>query len=198
MFHHRDSAVFRTGPSDDLTGIYIVDPVRSTVGVSVRHAVITDLRGKFTAFEGLLRLDGSRRTRSEVHLSVQTGSFDAGTPERDAQVTGPDFLDSATFPVMTFRSVGLLDAGDDRIRAPGHLRIKILELPVHIDLEFGGTSRDAYGRDRVGFKGSTTLQRSDWGLDGNPSLAEGGSLIGDKVTLTLDISAVQVQQADTA
>jgi polyisoprenoid-binding protein YceI len=99
---------------------------------------------------------------------------------------------------MTFRSTGLLHAGDDHVRMVGHLRIKGLELPVHIDLEFGEAHQDARGRHRVGFKARATLQRSHWGLAGNPTLAPVGSLISDKVKLTLDISAVQVQQAEAA
>jgi polyisoprenoid-binding protein YceI len=195
MFNSGKSTLFRTGLYDDLPGVYIVDPVHSTVGFSVQR---TRLRGKFTDFEGILRLDGSRPTRSGVHLSVQTGSFDTGSSEGEAHVTGPDFLDAATFPLMTFRSTGLLDTGHDHYRVAGHLRIKGLELPVHIDLEFGGARRDARGRHRVDFKGRVTLQRSHWGLDGNPALAPGESLISDKVKLTLDISAVQVRQAEAA
>ncbi|MGI5134020.1 MULTISPECIES: YceI family protein [unclassified Streptomyces] len=195
MFNRGKSTLFRTRPYDDLSGVYLVDPVHSTVGLSAQH---TCLRGKFTTFEGILRLDGSRPTRSAVHLSVQTGSFQTGSPEGEAHVAGPDFLDAATFPLMTFRSTGLLDAGDDPVRVVGHLRIKGLELPVHIDLEFGGAHQDVRGRHRVGFKARATLQRSHWGLDGNPALAPGGSLISDKVKLTLDISAVQVQRAEAA
>lgn len=189
MFNRGESTLFRTGSYANLTGVYIVDPVHSTVGFSVRH---TGLRGKFTAFEGILRLDGSRPTRSAVQLSVQTGSFDTGSPAGEAHVTGPDFLDAATFPLMTFCSTRILDAGDDYFRVAGHLRVKDLELPVHIDLEFGGARRDARGRHRVGFKGRATLRRSPWGLDGNPALAPGGVMISDKVRLTLGISAVQV------
>ncbi|MEU9291777.1 YceI family protein [Streptomyces sp. NPDC048275] len=95
--------------------------------------MITNVREKFTAFEGLLKLYGAHPPRSEAYLSVQTGSVDAGFPERDAHVTGPDFLDSATFPLMGFRSAGILDAGDDQIRMAGYLRIKDVELPLHID-----------------------------------------------------------------
>ncbi|MFD6996857.1 YceI family protein [Streptomyces mirabilis] len=115
-------------PHEKLTGLYTIDPVHSTIGHSVRHAMITNVRAEFTAFEGLLKLDGRRPTRSEAYLSVQTGSLETGSPERDAHVTGPDFLDSASFPLMSFRSTEVRDAGDDRFRMAGHLRIKDLEL----------------------------------------------------------------------
>lgn len=77
----------------------------------------------------------------------------------------------------------------------GNLRIKDVELPLTIDLEFGGAARDAYGQHRIGFEGSATLQRSDWGLTWNTALETGGVLVSDKVKLILDISAVRLDQA---
>ncbi|WP_171107969.1 MULTISPECIES: YceI family protein [unclassified Streptomyces] len=194
MVNTNEIAIPHTTPYEELTGFYTINPAHSAIGFSVRHVMIANVRGRFTAFEGLLKLDGARPTRSEAYFSVQTSSLETGVPERDAHVTGPDFLDSATFPLMSFRSSGVLDAGDDRFRLAGYLRIKDVELPLHIDLEFGGAGRDAQGRNRVGFEGTATLRRSDWGLDGNTALASGGALISDKVNLILDISAVQVER----
>ncbi|MFF2514502.1 YceI family protein [Streptomyces sp. NPDC058086] len=105
------------------TGLYTIAPVHSTIGFSVRHAMITDVRAKFTAFEGLLKLDGRRPTRSEAYLSVQAGSLETGSPERDAHVTGPDFLDSASFPLMSFRSTEVRDADDDQFRPVATFRL---------------------------------------------------------------------------
>ncbi|MET8781108.1 YceI family protein [Streptomyces sp. NPDC004589] len=198
MFRRREVTVLPAGRPEGPTGIYIVDPARSTIGFSVRHTSIAHVQGKFTAFEGILKLDGSRPSRSEIHLSVQTGSLDTGSPELDAQGTGPDCLDSATFPLMAFRSTGIRDAGDERYRVSGRLRIKDLELPVHIDVECGPASRDVHGQDRVGFVGTTTLHRSERGLGAGPAPAPGGSLIGDTVRLTLGISAVRVRRAESA
>lgn len=195
MPHRKETTILHATPYQGLTGVYSIDPVHSTIGFSVRHAMITNVHGKFTAFEGLLKLDGDRPTQSEVHVSVQTGSLDTGMPQRDGHVTSPDFLDSATFPLMTFRSTGVVDAGDGRFRVSGGLRIKDVELPLHIDLEFGGASQDPDGHHRVGFEGTATLKRSDWGVDWNTGLATGGVLISDKVKLTLDISAVQLEEA---
>ncbi|WP_052424676.1 YceI family protein [Streptomyces fulvoviolaceus] len=192
MPNRREITIPNAAPYQGLTGTYTIDPVHSAIGFSVRHAMISNVRGKFTVFEGLLRLDGAHPTRSEAHVSVQTGSLDTGIEQRDAHVTGPDFLDSATFPLMSFRSTGIVDAGDGRFRMSGGLRIKDIELPLHIDLEFGGAGQDSDGQNRVGFEGTATLKRSDWGIDWNSALATGGVLISDKVKLILDISAVQL------
>ncbi|MFD8213616.1 YceI family protein [Streptomyces sp. NPDC059697] len=85
--------------------------------------MITNVRAKFTAFEGLPELDGRRPTRSEAYLSVQTGSLETGSPERDTHVTGPDFLHPASFPLMSFRSTEVRDAGDDQFRHVATFRL---------------------------------------------------------------------------
>ncbi|MEU2618422.1 YceI family protein [Streptomyces sp. NPDC007157] len=198
MFNRMETTVCRTASFAGLTGVYAIDPVHSTIGFSVRYGMVTNVRGKFTAFEGIVKLDGEFPTRSEAYLSAQTCSVDTGYPERDAHVAGPDFLDAATFPLMSFRSGGILHAGHDRFRMAGHLLIKDIELPVQVDLEFRGASRDAHRHNRVGFTGTATLQRSDWGLDGNRALASGGVLISDKVKVTLDIRAVRLDRAQGA
>jgi polyisoprenoid-binding protein YceI len=177
-----------------LTGAYIIDPAHTTVGFSVRHAMISNIRGRFDRFEGLLLLDGSAPSRSTAYVSVQTDSVYTGIQERDAHLGGPDFFDSATFPLMSFRSTGIVQRGDDEFRLTGSLRIKDIELPLDIDVVFGGAGQDAYGQHRVGFEGTATLRRSDWGLTWNTPLEAGGVLVSDKVTLTLDISAIRVDR----
>ncbi len=195
MLMQRDQAVPpSSGSYPAVTGAYTIDPVHSSIGFSVRHAMISNVRGRFDRFEGLLKLDGSDPSRSEAYVSVQTDSLDTGVQERDAHLGGPDFFDSATFPLMAFRSTGVVPLGDDEFRLTGSLRIKDIELPLDIDVVFGGAGEDAHGQHRVGFEGTATLRRSDWGLAWNTPLAKGGVLVSDKVTLTLDISAIRVDR----
>ncbi|MFD6291413.1 YceI family protein [Streptomyces sp. NPDC060205] len=182
----------------ELTGAYTIDPVHSTIGFAVRHAMISNVRGRFTRFEGLLKVDGSRPAGSEAYVSVQTDSLDTGIQERDAHLKGPDFFDSATFPLMAFQSAGIVQLGDGTFRLDGRLRIKDIELPLALHVTFGGAGEDAYGQHRIGFEGTATLRRSDWGLTWNTALGTGGVLISDKVALTLDISAVRVEKAPAA
>ncbi|MFF7888747.1 YceI family protein [Streptomyces sp. NPDC020794] len=186
----------RTYPA--VTGAYTIDPVHSTIGFSVRHAMISNVRGRFDRFEGLLLLNGSEPSGSEAYVSVQTDSMDTGIPDRDTHLAGPTFFDSATYPLMTFRSTGIFPVGGDEFRLAGNLRIKDIELPLDIDVVFGGAGDDASGQHRVGFEGSATLRRSDWGLAWNTPLETGGVLISDKVTLTLDISAVRTEPETAA
>ncbi len=181
-----------------LTGVYTIDPAHSTIGFSVRHAMITNVRGRFGAFEGLVKLDGYQPTRSEAYLSVQTGSLDTGNLDRDTHLTGPDFFDAATYPLMAFRSVSVADCGDGQFRMTGLLRIKDVELPLPIDLTFGGSARDEQGHHRVGFSGTATVRRSDWGLGWNTPIETGGVLVSDRAKLSLDVSAVRLSRADAS
>ncbi|MFJ5213887.1 YceI family protein [Streptomyces sp. NPDC088354] len=179
-----------------MTGVYLLDPLKSTIGFSVRHAMLAHVRGRFTDFEGLLHLDGRRPTRSSAHLSVQTGSLRTGLPGRDARLTGPGFLDAAAFPLMAFRSTGIVAIGEDRFRMSGSLRIKDVDLPLRIDLATGGVRRDAHGTYRVGFKGTATLRRSDWGLGRNTAPGVRDVLVSATVKLAFDISAVRPGRPD--
>ncbi|MER5366530.1 YceI family protein [Streptomyces sp. NPDC002722] len=196
--HHAKAASRNPGSYAGVTGAYTIDPVHSTIGFSVRHAMITNIRGRFGRFEGLLELDGTDPSRSKAYVSVQTDSLDTGISDRDAHLAGPDFFDSAAYPLMSFRSTGITPLGDDEFRLIGALRIKDVELPLTIDLAFGGAADDANGAHRVGFEGFATLRRSDWGLVWNAPLETGGVLISDKVTLNLDISAVRSDPGQVA
>ncbi|MFJ8510376.1 YceI family protein [Streptomyces avermitilis] len=185
-------------PYTALTGVYTIDPAHSTIGFSVRHAMIANVRGRFGVFEGLIKLDGYQLSRSEAYVSVQTGSVDTGNPDRDTHLAGPDFLDAATYPLMAFRSACLADRGDGQFRLMGHLRIKDVELPLHIHLAFNGATQDESRDHRVGFSGTALVRRSDWGLGGNSPDETGGVLISDKVRLNIDISAVRLSRSYTA
>lgn len=195
---HDQAVPARSASYAGVTGAYTVDPVHSTIGFSVRHAMVSNVRGRFDRFEGLLLLNGSDPSRSEAYVSVQTDSVDTGVEERDARLRGPDFFDAATFPLMSFRSTRVVPLGDDGFRITGALRIKDVELPLDLRTVFGGAGEDAHGRHRVGFESTATLRRSDWGLAWNTPLGTGGVLIGDKVTLALDISAVRADLAPAA
>ncbi|MGW1199894.1 YceI family protein [Streptomyces sp. NPDC002536] len=174
-----------------LTGDYSIDAAHSSIGFTVRHAMVTNVRGSFTEHEGTLRLDGSDPSRSTASLDVTIASVDTGIEDRDAHLRGGDFFDAERFPKMTFRSTGAEQLGGERYRITGDLTIKDVTRPLAIDLEFNGSATDVYGMERVGFEGSTEILRSDWGLTWNAALEAGGVMVSDKVKLTFDISAVK-------
>ncbi|MEV7994743.1 YceI family protein [Streptomyces sp. NPDC086077] len=196
--NRRQNTVSTPSPNGALAGVYIMDPAHSTVGFSIRHAVMSSVRGQFDSFEGFLTFDEAQPTRSGAYLSIRTDSLNTGMRERDAHLTGPGVFDCSTFPLMTFRSTGLAPAGDGWFHMSGNLRIKDVELPLVVDLAYAGAARGVRGQHRVGFEGAATLQRSDWGLTWPGGPESGSVLVRDTVKLMFAISAVQVTQEVTA
>jgi len=174
-----------------LTGEYTIDPAHSSIGFTVRHAMVTNVRGTFGEHEGRLFLDGTDPARSTASIDVAIASVNTGIADRDTHLRSADFFDAETFPQMTFRSTGAEQLGGDTYRITGDLTIKDVTRQLSIDLEFQGSATDVYGSERAGFEGSTEILRSDWGLTWNAALEAGGVMVSDKVKLTFDISAIK-------
>ncbi|MEU8684723.1 YceI family protein [Streptomyces sp. NPDC048611] len=201
LFHRKRTAdtatpaAAATLPADPalaaLTGDYTIDPAHSSIGFTVRHAMVTNVRGAFAGHEGTLHLDGAEPSRSTASLDVTIASIDTGIADRDAHLRGADFFDAESFPLMTFRSTAAERVHGDRYRITGDLTLRDVTRPLTIDLEFHGAATDVYGAERVGFEGSAEILRSDWGLTWNAALETGGVMVSDKVKLTFDISAVK-------
>ncbi|MFH8348301.1 YceI family protein [Streptomyces sp. NPDC018045] len=188
----RATAVLDADPAlAALTGDYTIDPAHSRIGFTVRHAMVTNVRGSFGTHEGTLHLDGADPARSTAAVDVTTASVDTGIADRDAHLRGTDFFDTDAFPLMTFRSTAAERVGGDTYRVTGDLTIKDVTRPLTIDLEFQGAATDVYGAERVGFEGSAEILRSDWGLTWNAALEAGGVMVSDKAKLTFDVSAVK-------
>lgn len=178
-----------------LTGEWIIDPAHSRIGFSVRHAMVTTVRGAFTEYESRLYFDGRNPARSQAEIVLSTAGVDTGVEQRDAHLVGRDFLNAAEYPRMTFRSTAVQMADDDVFRMIGDLTIKDTTRPVVLELTYIGYVTDPFGYERVGFDGTTTINRSDWGLTYNARLAEGGAMVSEKVRLQFDIAAIRTTPA---
>ncbi|GHA10841.1 polyisoprenoid-binding protein [Streptomyces tauricus] len=174
-----------------LTGNWVIDPAHSRIGFSVRHAMVTTVRGAFTDYQSRLFFDGRDPSRSGAEIILSTASVDTGVDQRDSHLSGRDFLDSGTYPHMRFLSTAVKLAGPDVYRMTGDLTIKDRTRPVVLELTYIGYVTDPFGYERVGFDGTTTINRSEWGLTYNTRLAEGGAMVSDKVRLQLDIAAIR-------
>jgi polyisoprenoid-binding protein YceI len=179
------------GDLSHLTGDYNIDHTHSRVGFTVRHAMVTNMRGAFGEFEGRLHLDGSDPSKSTAELVIKVASINSAQAARDEHLLNDDFLAAETYPEITFRSTSAEAVDAETYRMRGDLTIKGVTRPVSIDLEFNGTAVDPYGLTRVGFEGTATINRSEWGLTYNAALETGGVLIGEKIKLTFDVSAVK-------
>jgi polyisoprenoid-binding protein YceI len=186
------TAVYEADPAlAALTGDYTIDAAHSGVGFTVRHAMVTNVRGAFTDYEGTLHLDGSDPSRSGASIDVRIASVDTGMKDRDSHLLNADFFDAEQFPLMTFRSTSAAHMGGDHYRITGDLTIKDVTRPITIDLEYNGSATDIFGNNRVGFEGRAEILRSQWGLAWNAALEAGGVMVSDKVKLLFDISAVK-------
>jgi polyisoprenoid-binding protein YceI len=174
-----------------LTGTYTIDPTHSEIGFSVRHAMVTTVRGQFAEYDGKLQLDGANPAASTAEVTIKVVSIDTNQEQRDGHLRTGDFFDTETHPEITFTSTAAEQVDAETYRLTGDLTIKGTTKPVSIDFTFNGAAKDLYGNERVGFEGSTTINRTDWGLSYNAALETGGVLIGEKVKLSFDISAIK-------
>jgi polyisoprenoid-binding protein YceI len=174
-----------------LTGDYTIDASHTTIGFVARHAMVTNVKGKFLDFSGSLHLDGTDPARSTASIDVKMDSIDTGSADRDGHLRSADFFKTDEFPTMTFRATGAEALGGDDYRITGDLSILGVTRPITIDLEFNGAAKDPFGNERVGFEGKAEILRSEWGLTWNAALETGGVLISDKIKLNFDISAIK-------
>ncbi|MER6778150.1 MULTISPECIES: YceI family protein [unclassified Streptomyces] len=175
----------------DLTGDYVLDPAHTRIGFVARHAMVTKVRGAFHQFDGTAHLDGGDPTRSTAQVVIKTESIDTGVEQRDQHLRTNDFLNAPEYPDITFRTTSVEPHSDTEYRVTGDLTIKDTTRPVTIDFEYTGNAVDPYGNLRVGLEGSVTISRKEYGVTWNAALEGGGVLVGDKVTLEFDISAIK-------
>jgi len=172
------------------TGTWAIDPVHSEVGFSVRHMMVSKVRGKFGTFAGEI-VTGSSPLDSGVTATIDLASIDTGNPDRDTHIRSADFFDVDANKTMTYRSTGVRAEGDDYVM-DGDLTLKGVTRQVSLRLEVGGFGPDAYGGTRAGFTATGEIRRSDFGVDFNPALETGGVVVSDKVNLHLEIEAVLI------
>ena len=172
------------------TGTWTVDPAHSKVGFGVKHMGIATVRGEFTDFAGTLEI-GDDLSSAKVYGTVKTESVDTNEPQRDEHLRSPDFFDAAQFPELRFESTSVEALDDEEFRITGQLTIHGVTNEIVLHAEVQGTDVDPWGNERVGLEVTGQLSRSDYGMKFNQALGSGNVLVGDKVKLALDISAVK-------
>jgi polyisoprenoid-binding protein YceI len=180
-----------TADTSIATGTYAIDPSHSRIGFVARHAMITKVRGSFNEFEGTGYFDAEDPSKSHLQLTIQAASIDTRSADRDGHLRSNDFFDMETYPQITFASTSVAKVDDETYQVTGDLTIKDVTRPVTVDFEYGGTATDPFGNDRLGLDGSVVVNRKDWGLDWNAPLGTGGVLVGEKVTLEFEVSAIK-------
>ncbi|WP_033290249.1 YceI family protein [Amycolatopsis jejuensis] len=174
-----------------LTGEYTIDGAHSRIGFVARHAMVTKVRGSFNEFEGTFSLNGDDPAKSSAKVVIQTKSIDTRNADRDGHLRTNDFLSCDEHPTITFTSTSINQADEASFDVTGDLTIKGVTKTVTIPFSYEGTAKDPFGNDRVGFEGSTAINRRDYGVSFNAPLETGGVLVSDKVTLEFEISAIK-------
>src|SRR6202008_3680544 len=175
----------------ELPGTSTLDPAHTRIGFVARHAMVTKVRGSFDEFAGTAVLDGANPANSRVEVTIEAASIDTRNAQRDEHLRSNDFLAMQEYPKITFASTGVRQAGESTFEVTGDLTIKGVTNKITIPFEFEGSAKDPFGNQRVGFEGSVTINRRDYGVSWNAALEGGGVLVSDKVTLEFEISAIK-------
>ncbi|MGV9800322.1 YceI family protein [Mycobacterium sp. NPDC003449] len=173
----------------DLTaGTWAIDPVHSSISFSVRHLVVSKVRGAFRDFSGAVVVaeDGTPSVNAEIVI----GSVDTGNEQRDAHLKAADYFDAEKYPTATFRSTGVTAKGDDYV-LDGEFTLHGVTKPVSLELAFNGVNPGMGHGAVAGFEASVVLNRKDFGIDIDMPLETGGAVVGDKVTIALEIEALR-------
>ena len=179
-----------TSALDDITGDYTLDVSHTRLGFVARHAMVTKVRGNFDTFEGKAHIDAANPGNSSVELSIDASSIQTGNADRDGHIRSADFFDVENYPTWTFKGTDFAIKGDT-VEVTGDLTIKDVTRSITIPMEYQGAAKDPFGNNRVGFEGATQINRSDFGLTWNAALETGGFLVSDKITIEVEVSAIE-------
>ncbi|MFZ0293748.1 MAG: YceI family protein [Candidatus Sulfotelmatobacter sp.] len=174
------------------TTTWNIDPVHSVAEFKVKHMMISNVKGQFTRIKGVLNLDENDVTNSGVEASIEAASINTRDDQRDAHLKSADFFDVEKFPTLTFKSTRINRVGDGELAVAGDLTIHGVTRRVVFNVE-GSTAaaKDPWGNLRRGLSATTKINRKEFGLTWNSALETGGLLVGDEVTITLDLQFVK-------
>lgn len=176
-----------------------IDPSHSTAQFSVKHLMVSNVRGEFTKMSGTLELDEKDITRSSVQATIDAASIDTRDEKRDAHLKSADFFDTAKHPTLTFKSKKVERAGKGKLKVTGDLTLRGTTREVVLSVE-GPTAgvKDPWGNVKAGASATTKINRKDYGLAWNAALETGGVVVGDEVAITLDLELTKKPDPEVA
>jgi polyisoprenoid-binding protein YceI len=200
MFNRRreDSASQRE-PAAEVTAMsWLIDTVHTHVGFSVKHMMVTTVRGQFKDYSGKIALDPKDFTRSRFEGEIDVASIDTGNPDRDNHLRSNDFFDAPNHPRIAFKSTRIEDKGGGEYAIHGDLTIRGVTKPVELAAEYHGTSKNPWGKTVAGLSARTTINRKDFGVNFNAILETGGVAVGEKVKIEVDVEATYAEDTASA
>jgi polyisoprenoid-binding protein YceI len=169
-----------------------IDPMHTSVEFTVRHMMISNVKGTFEKTSGTVTVEGSDPTTAKIDATIDASSINTRVEKRDADLKSPDFLDVAKYPTITFKSTKVEAAGEGKWKVTGDLTLHGVTKPVVLDVESTGTPiKDPFGNTRAGASATTKINRKDFGVAYNKALEAGGVVVGDEVSITIDVEAIK-------
>lgn len=175
---------------EQATEKFVIDADHSEVGFSVRH-LLTRARGRFARFSGAIHLDREQPERSTVVFEVDPSSIDTRQPDRDAHLKSGDFFDVENFPLVRFASQKITKQSADLYIVEGVLSLRGILKPMTLAVSYLGVAKDPWGNERAGFSTEAVVNRKEFGMIWNATLDNGGFILGDDVTLTIDLETIR-------
>ena len=171
-----------------------IDPVHSNAQFKVKHMMISNVKGEFSGIKGSLQFDDESIENSKVEAEIDATTINTRDPQRDAHLKSADFFDVERFPTLTFRSTRASKTGNGELLVDGELTLHGVTRNVVFEVEGpSAPAKDPWGNTRIGLSATTGINRKDFGLTWNAALETGGILVGDEVTITLDVQFVKAQ-----
>ena len=176
------------------TSMWRLDPAHSSVEFSVKHMMMTTVRGRFKTVTATLTADEEHPEGCCVEVELDVASIDTGMADRDAHLRGPDFFDGENHPKILFKSrrlEGNFAREGDQFRVIGDLTMRDQTMEIELACDFAGRGKDPWGKERAGFTGRTELDRREWGLRWNQAIETGGVLVANKVRIDVEVQFVK-------
>ncbi len=179
-------------PQTTTTTTWNIDPVHSVAEFKVKHMMISNVKGQFTHLNGVLTLNETDLSQSHIEASIEAASISTRDEQRDGHLKSADFFDVEKFPTLSFKSTRVSRAGDGEWAVTGDLTIHGVTRNVVFNVEgFSPAAKDPWGNTRRGLSATTKINRKDFGLNWNAALETGGILVGDDITITLDVQFIK-------
>lgn len=179
-------------PAAARTARWALDPSHSLIEFAVRHLMISTVKGRFGAFEGVITADPNDLTNAAIEVNIDVASIDTRDAKRDEHLRSADFFDAARFPQITFKSRKVSRAaGAGEYSVLGDLTIRGVTRPVTLEAAFSGRGKDPWGNERAAFSATGSIDRKDFGLTWNAALETGGVVVGDQVKISIEVEAVR-------
>ncbi|HEX7975176.1 MAG TPA: YceI family protein [Anaerolineales bacterium] len=172
-----------------------IDNAHSLVSFTVRHMMITNVRGRFDKLSGTVNFDEQDPTRSSVDVQIDASSVNTNDDKRDEHLKSPDFFDVQKYPAITFKSTKVETRDQANGKLYGDLTIHGVTKPVVLNVEYVGQSKSPWGTTSAGFSARTKINRKDYGLEWNVALETGGMLVGEDITIDIEVEIVKQPDA---